>query len=65
MTLKAGQQVCLFFAKDVTGTVSLVRDGMVTVTWHRQEASDSRVKPPRMRCSYPLAVAQQALAPVA
>lgn len=56
MTFKAGEQVCLLFSKEVTGTVSLVRGGTVSVTWNRADAGK-----PRIRRSYPLAVAQRAL----
>ena len=58
MTLKAGQQVSLLFDKDATGTVSLVRDGEVSVTWSQAERGK-----PRIRRSYPDAVAQRVLLP--
>lgn len=56
MSFKAGQQVCLLFNKEVTGTVSLVRGGTVSVTWNRADRGK-----PRIRRSYPLAVAQRTL----
>jgi len=57
-TLKAGQQVHLLFDQDATGTVSLVRDGKVAVTWNHAERGK-----PRMRRSYPAPVAQVILVP--
>lgn len=58
MAFRAGQQVCLLFSKEVTGTVSLVRDGKVSVTWNH-----SRRDEPRIRRSYAAAVAQRLLLP--
>lgn len=57
MAFKAGQQVCLLFSREVTGTVSRVHDGTVSVTWNRPDRGR-----PRIRRAYPASVAQRVLA---
>ena len=56
MDFRAGQQVCLIFSKDVTGTVSMVRDGKVSVTWNHAERGR-----PRTRTALAADVAQRVL----
>lgn len=56
MTLKAGQQVCLQFDNQVTGTVSMVLHGRVQVTWNHPHRDA-----PRARHWYPGDVAARIL----
>lgn len=56
MILKAGQQVCLQFDNQVTGTISMVSGDRVSVTWNHPHR-----EAPRARFTYPREVAARIL----